>query len=122
RLARDLSASLYHDTATDRGLSYTSDAYPLEELARQRLLPRRLGRTAPALATADVNADGRTDVFVSGARGQAGKLFLAQADGGFVAASQQPWTDAKAADDTGALFFDANADGHLDLYVSAGGV
>src|SRR5690606_2397983 len=87
-----------------------------------RLLPRRLGQTAPALATADVDGDGRTDLFVRGARGQAGALYLAAADGAFTRATGQPWPDAAAADDTGALFFDANADGHTDLYVSAGGV
>ncbi len=65
------------ETAATRGLDYLSDAYPLEELARQRLLPRRLGQTAPAVASADVNGDGLTDVFVTGARGQSGRLFLA---------------------------------------------
>ncbi len=118
----DLSQALYTETAATRGLDFTSDAYPLEELARQRLLPRRLGQTAPALATADVNGDGCTDVFVTGARAQSGQLFLGQADGTFTAADRQPWTTAAAADDTGALFLDANLDGHLDLYIAAGGV
>ncbi len=121
-LHADLGTALFTETAATRGLDYTSSAYPLEELARQRLLPRRLGQTAPALATADVNGDGRADLFVSGARAQAGVLFLAQADGSFAPAPDQPWTAQAAADDTGALFFDANADGHLDLYLSAGGV
>ncbi|WP_221029778.1 VCBS repeat-containing protein [Actomonas aquatica] len=121
-LHADLSGALFRETAAERGLDFTSDAYPLEELARQRLLPRRLGQTAPTLATADVNGDGITDVFVSGARAQAGQLFLGQADGTFTVAASQPWTEAAAADDTGALFLDANLDGHLDLYIAAGGV
>jgi hypothetical protein len=122
QLHADLSHSLFTETAKSRGLDYTSDAYPLEELARQRLLPRRLGQTAPALASADINSDGIADVFVSGARGQAGTLFLGQADGTFTTAPQQPWATRAASDDTGAIFFDANADGHPDLYLSAGGV
>ena len=48
-----------------------------------RVLPRRLGQTAPALASADVNGDGVADVFVSGARGQAGVLYLGDAAGNF---------------------------------------
>lgn len=112
----------FANTAKKRGIDYESDAYPLEELARQRLLPRRLGQTAPALATADVNGDGSADIFVSGARGQAGRLFLGNAEGNFSAAAAQPWEKAEAADDTGAVFLDANLDGNPDLYISAGGV
>lgn len=118
----DLSGALYRETAAERGLVYTSDAYPMEELARQRLLPRRLGETAPALATADVNGDGWTDIYVTGARGQSGTLFLATDATHFAPAAAQPWADNAAADETGAIFLDANQDGHLDLFVSAGGV
>ncbi|GAB5559525.1 MAG: VCBS repeat-containing protein [Synoicihabitans sp.] len=113
---------LLTETAASRGLTYVSDAYPLEELARQRLLPRRLGQTAPAIAVADVNGDEHPDVFVSGARGQSGQLFLTDADQNFSVADAQPWQDHEAADDTGAVFLDANHDGHLDLFISAGGV
>ncbi len=122
QLHADLSDALYTENAAARGLDYTSDAYPLEELARQRLLPRRLGQTAPAVATADVDGDGVADVFISGARAQAGQLFLGAADGSFTAAASQPWSKQAAADDTGALFLDTNADGHLDLFIAAGGV
>lgn len=122
QLHADNRNALFHDVARERGLDYESDAYPLEELARQRLLPRRLGQTAPALASADVNGDGLPDVFVTGARGQSGKLFLATDGHHFEAAPGQPWAADEAADDTGAAFLDANADGYLDLFVSAGGV
>tara|TARA_B110000305_G_scaffold188965_1_gene210840 strand:- start:3821 stop:7135 length:3315 start_codon:yes stop_codon:yes gene_type:complete len=118
----DLSSSLYAETSADRGLIYTSDAYPLEELASQRLLPRRLGGTAPALATADVNNDGLADVFVTGARAQSGTLFLGNSDGSFAQAESQPWSKSATADDVGATFFDFNGDENIDLYISAGGV
>ena len=121
-LHANLDGALFHETSASRSIDYVSDAYPLEELARQRLLPRRLGQTAPALATADVNGDGVADVFVSGARGQAGVLYLGDAAGNFSPAATQPWSHNAAADDTGAVFLDANEDGQLDLYVSAGGV
>jgi len=118
----DLSGALYRETADERGLDYESDAYPMEELARQRLLPRRLGQTAPAVTVADVNGDGLTDVFVTGARGQSGTLFIADNATSFSPAAVQPWSKRAAADDTGAVFLDANDDGHLDLLISAGGV
>ena len=118
----DLSKSLYHETSAERGLVYTSNAYPIEELAGQRLLPRRLGGTAPALATADVNLDGISDIFVTGARAQSGTLFLGQSDGSFITADSQPWSEAAAADDVSATFFHYNGGQNPDLYISAGGV
>jgi hypothetical protein len=69
-----------------------------------------------------VNGDGFSDVFVTGAAGQSGSLFLAQADGKFTAAKNQPWSAAAEADDVGATFLDANSDGHPDLLIAAGGV
>jgi hypothetical protein len=114
--------SLYVENAHSRGLDYTSVAQPFDEFFRQRLLPRRLGQQAPALAVADVNADGIDDIFVSGALGQAGALYLGRPDGSFVPGPSQPWADAKEADDVGAVFFDANGDGNVDLFISAGGV
>jgi hypothetical protein len=114
--------SLYVENAHARGLDYTSAAQPVDEFFRQRLLPRRLGQMAPALAVADVNGDGIDDVFVSGALGQAGTLFLGRADGSFAPGPSQPWAEVKDSDDVGALFFDANGDGHVDLLICAGGV
>ena len=114
--------ALFAENAHGAGLDYASAARPFDEFFRQRLLPRRLGLQAPALAVADVNGDGIDDVFVSGALGQAGTLYLGRPDGRFVPGPRQPWADAREADDTGAVFLDTNGDGHVDLFIAAGGV
>ncbi len=114
--------ALFAESAAARGLKHTVQLRPYDEFIGQRLLPRRLNGQSPALATADVNADGRADLFVSGGAGQAGRLFLASADGSFAPAADQPWSDAAEADDTGAVFLDANGDGAPDLFLAAGGV
>lgn len=115
-------AALFTESAGAHGLNHTNTLRPFDELARQRLLPRRLTGLGPALAAADVDGDGRADVFVSGSSGQAGALFLGQADGSFKPAAHQPWAAAAEADDTGALFVDVNGDKSPDLVVVAGGV
>lgn len=114
--------ALFTESAAARGLKHVSNLRPFDEFTRQRLLPRRLNGLGPVLATADVNRDGHADLFVSGACGQAGTLFLGSAEGQFTAAPDQPWASALEADDVGALFFDANNDSAPDLLLVAGGV
>jgi len=114
--------AVFAETAAAHGLDHTSALRPFDEFTRQRLLPRRLNNLAPAIATADVNGDGITDIFVSGSAGQSSTLFLGQPDGKFVRAKSQPWAEAAEADDVGAVFLDVNGDGHPDLLIAAGGV
>jgi len=115
-------SALFVENAHARGLDFTDSAQPADEFSSQRLLPRRLGLNGPAIAVADVNGDGLPDVFVSGTGGQAGVLYLGQADGSFKPAPDQPWAEAKGSDDVGAIFFDANGDGFPDLFIASGGV
>jgi enediyne biosynthesis protein E4 len=81
-----------------------------------------VSRQGPPLAVADVNGDGLDDVFIGGAAGVPGKLFIQQQDGSFVESTQgQPWVADKKYEDWGVLFFDANGDGLPDLYVASCG-
>jgi hypothetical protein len=116
------AAAFFVEDAHARGLDFTDTAPATDEFSRQRLLPRRLGLTGPAIAVADVNGDGLQDVFVSGVDGEPGKLYLGQPDGKFKPAPDQPWADAKDSDDTVAIFFDATGSGHQDLFIAGGGV
>ena len=48
-------------------------------------------------------------------------LFLQAEGNSFVPAPSQPWTEDKASEDLGSVFFDSDNDGDLDLYVVSGG-
>ncbi len=88
---------------------------------RDQLLYHMLSTQGPKLATGDVNGDGRTDFYIGGAKDQAGKLFVQQPNGTFKSMNDAVFEKDKTSEDTDALFFDADGDGDLDLYVASGG-
>ncbi|MFD2036947.1 VCBS repeat-containing protein [Belliella marina] len=87
----------------------------------ERLLPAQLSRLGPKMAVGDLNNDGIDDVFIGGASGQAGRLYMGMQNGGFEASLSQPWVSHKVSEDLGVLFFDANGDGLDDIYICSGG-
>ncbi|MBN8684576.1 MAG: VCBS repeat-containing protein [Chitinophagales bacterium] len=87
---------------------------------REPLLFQMYSNLGPALAVADVNADGQEDVFLGGAAGQASVLLLGQSGGKFSPSTQVAFAADKAAEDVTAAFFDADGDGDADLYVGSG--
>lgn len=88
---------------------------------RDRLLYHFLSTEGPKIAVGDVNGDGRDDFFIGGAKDSAGKLFIQKAGGNFTPTNQDLFEKDKASEDTDCLFFDADGDGDLDLYVASGG-
>jgi enediyne biosynthesis protein E4 len=102
-------------------LDFAHQEKPTVDFNRQALLPYMLSGQGPAMAKGDVNGDGLEDLFIGGAKLQAGQIFLQQADGSFRLSPQEALRRDLIADDVAALFFDADGDGHLDLYVASGG-
>lgn len=87
----------------------------------QPLLHLMLSTQGPGLAAGDVNADQRDDIFLTNGRGSAAQLFLQEKNGTFRLAATQPWIAATAKEGVEAIFFDADQDTDLDLYVGYGG-
>jgi len=105
-----------------RALKYQHQEKAFVDYTAQPLLPHMLSRQGPPLAVGDVTGNGLDDVFIGGAAGFPGALFIQRENGSFVESAQpQSWEADKDHEDWGALFFDANGNGLPDLYVASGG-
>jgi len=85
------------------------------------LIAQMLSREGPAMDVADLNNDGRDDVFMGGATDNAGQIYLQSPGGKMIVQTNACFEKDKKQEDTAAKFFDADGDGDPDLYVGSGG-
>lgn len=85
------------------------------------LIYKKLSQEGPALAVGDIDNDGNEDVFIGGAKGQPGAVYLNRGKGNLSQTSQKALEADFMFEDTAAAFFDADQDGDIDLLVGSGG-
>lgn len=84
------------------------------------LLPHKLSTFGPRISTADVNNDGLSDIFLGNAAGYKNGLLLQDRSG--FNNMEQPMLAADSLQEDGeSVFFDADKDGDLDLFIVSGG-
>ena len=110
------------DEATEQIFAepFTHRENVFNEFKEQVLLPHMFSRSGPFMAVGDVNQDNAEDLFVGGAAGQAGRLYI-QKNGKLIRKTVPDLEKDMWYEDMGSLFFDANQDGYPDLYVVSGG-
>lgn len=92
-----------------------------KEFKRQGLITNPLSFAGPCIAKADINKDGLEDFYIGGGTGQSGTIYLQNQNETFTPLPQSSFINDSFCYDTDAVFFDANGDNFLDLYVCSGG-
>jgi hypothetical protein len=111
----------FDDITATCGIDFVHQQNAFVDFKISPLLPYQLSKTGPCLVKGDVNRDGLEDVFIGASAGQESVLYLQTKAGQFKRSASQPWNNDKNFTTTDAIFFDADNDGDLDLYLVSGG-
>ncbi len=113
--------ALLESGARDWGLDFVHRENEPSDFDREKLMPFMTSTPGPRIAVGDMDGDGREDLFIGGAHGQAGALYRQNANGFFEAIPCPALEKDSLYEDAAAVWFDADADNDLDLYVVSGG-
>ncbi len=102
-------------------VKYVDKPNPTNDFNRQSLLISQYSHGSPVMQKGDFNGDGLEDIFIGGVVGEPAHIYLQRSQGSFVEKASQVFEQYRNAQDSDAAIFDANNDGHLDIYVASGG-
>lgn len=103
-------------------LDYVHKENAFDDFDREFMIPHELSAMGPGMAIGDINGDNLDDIFFGGAKEASGAIYVQNANGTFSKSNAYSASgEDKISEDMSALFFDADGDNDLDLYVVSGG-
>ncbi|MBK8501264.1 MAG: VCBS repeat-containing protein [Saprospiraceae bacterium] len=115
------SNAFLSDISSEFAIQYQHEENKFDDFEKQVLIPQKMSSLGPQIAVGDINGDGIEDLFIGGVAGKTGSIYLQEKNQGFKIIECKALDIHKSSEDVGSLFFDADQDGDLDLYVVSGG-
>jgi hypothetical protein len=103
------------------GIDFVHIENEFNDFSKQVLLPQKLSQQGPSVSVGDINNDGLDDFFIGGAKNQSAVIYIQNNNGTFNKTIQNALVKDAVFEDQKSLFFDADNDNDLDLYVTSGG-
>lgn len=114
-------ALLFQEASTLYGIDLLHQERDAIDYNIQATLPHKLSQYGPGIAVGDIDGNGHDDFYIGGAATYSGVFFMQDEHGQFTMDARRISQEHQhAQEEMGVLFFDADNDDDLDLYVASG--
>ena len=122
RIDEKLEETLFQEIDEKSILEYLHQESNFIDFNRNRLAFEMISAEGPLTSIADINGDHKPDIFVGGAKDSPARLFVSTDGNEYKSTNEKLFATDDRSEDAGSVFFDADGDGDLDLFVCSGGI
>ena len=112
--------TLFQQVSHNLGIDFVHKEDSYSDFNRQKLIPYQLSDRGPATSVADINNDGKDDIFFGGSKYIPSEFFI-QEDSSFVKKSFVSVEKDSIKEDVSSLIMDLDNNGSMDLIIGSGG-